>query len=1175
MRLKPNSASNSQRGFAIIVTVSILVLLAVVAVGLLTLSTVTVRAASQGSLKAEAQANARLALVLAIGDLQKFAGPDQRITASSGILDNTPNSPDYDGIENAHWTGVWESWKWNGSGSTPNYDDQKRDRFLGWLVSNPDPNNSNDLELPTNEIADTPVTLIDEDFGGIRNPDARVQAPAVGIDTQRAITGRYAWAVLDEGQKAPFQLPDPAARDRAEQLAALTAPSSPSYQQINGLDELDNTSNADRAKLISLSQLSTAGLDNTAQYFHDLTPVSTGLLTNVVDGGLTRDLSLLFDSDQLPASHLDRYMYSDNDSPLASAPRRFNGAGTDFAHPDPSWRLLHSHYSHYKNLENITDQPTAEVTQVARPPAGRSDASNPFYHTSQLAPVIAKAQFVFSISAGFHGALNQLKNQGAATDKDKYISWLVTDPVITLWNPHSVTIRLTGMQVHLRRVPLGFHLYKNGTLINAEPTHFANTFLNGDFGSRALNFYNLALRPEYGTSEIVLKPGEHKVFTAFNHVKHYRHQYTRDYNPGLGDTNGQQGLVLRPGFNAPAGNASNEFVGGVSTLNVCVNNAGSPSGRINGKPVRTVPLKAGDRLQLAVVPQRANIDKFRELGNKEITAYLTSFLAGKNGRASSQTSLGSIELDYEGDLNDHLDQFQINDLPTFIVPGDIPPGEKADNYHGSRPPPATRFKEPFLIASLQLKTEQDAKFPSRSWIQNSPTGSFSSAGLDQKEDLSAHQYEFTWEPMTDWTSSPTIEVDAQDRGFGAAGIYAQSGRSTAPFRGVPLAPAASLGELRHAPLNDGGQLPLTTQVVGNSFACPLLSRNQVSRTADARTFLDHSFFANNALFDRYFFSTAAEQNTGLHNTPRTRQQVLQDFLSDTRRLPNKRFRSYLDSDPAELATSLNSSPDGYEKFSAHLLLDGAFNVNSTSVTAWRAFLASASQDEIPLLDALTGSLGTTTGQGAAFSRFTPPASPELSSSDDPDRIEELKWAGYRRLNDEQLQTLAEAIVEQVKLRGPFQSLAEFVNRRVESSDLGLHGTLQAAIDQTDINDEFRITSRNLGDNPEMQDPEAAAGLSAEGAPAFLNQADLLTPLAPIIAVRSDTFRIRAYGEASDASGKKVTAVCEAVVQRIPDYLDSSEPSHADASQLDPGGINIRFGRRIKVNSFRWLSEAEL
>ena len=105
--MKAQLHPKKSRGFALIATISVLLLLTLIAVAFLSLSAVSVRTARIDMAEEEARSNARLALMIALGELQREMGPDQRVSASAAILDNSVDTSKITGIEEPHWVGAF------------------------------------------------------------------------------------------------------------------------------------------------------------------------------------------------------------------------------------------------------------------------------------------------------------------------------------------------------------------------------------------------------------------------------------------------------------------------------------------------------------------------------------------------------------------------------------------------------------------------------------------------------------------------------------------------------------------------------------------------------------------------------------------------------------------------------------------------------------------------------------------------------------------------------------------------------------------------------------------------------------------------------------------------------------------------------------------------------------
>jgi hypothetical protein len=241
-----------------------------------------------------------------------------------------------------------------------------------------------------------------------------------------------------------------------------------------------------------------------------------------------------------------------------------------------------------------------------------------------------------------------------------------------------------------------------------------------------------------------------------------------------------------------------------------------------------------------------------------------------------------------------------------------------------------------------------------------------------------------------------------------------------------------------------------------------------------------------------------------------------------------------------------------------------------SVPAWKAFLGGVlgQETEVAYLNP-NGGLNDDNDAGQPFSKYTLPD----GDSDD-------AWRGFRRLDDEELEDLSEEIVQQVKRRGPFLSLADFVNRGLTTdggaSDLRESGALQSAIDAAGLNDGVDNEGVSVTNTGDFINPSAASGSSVRGISGFLTQADVLNQAGPYLSARGDSFIIRAYGEVKDPFTGDVIARrwCEALVQRTPEYVDAAANAAEDRGAA-LSADNAQWGRRLRIVSFRWLDPDEV
>jgi hypothetical protein len=904
------------------------------------------------------------------------------------------------------------------------------------------------------------------------------------------------------------------------------------------------------SKIVSIKTLDLLAAPPTP-VFHDATSVATGLVTNVRAGGFRKDLSFLMEKpySDISTSYYNQVLYQVNST------RGMN------------LRELWADHNIWGEIKaSGIPSPHADGGAIASgvphliAPADVATAdADPFKKYHQLTRVQ-------------HTVIYSLISRPATTP-GQYDLYLIMDPVTTLWNPFDITVAMSPNSEAFTNfytwfLPYYLKLYFQGPTTTTWEKKF--TDMTGTAIERG--YTHIARTPD---ENFLMRPGEVQVLSQ---------SYRDAVQEGPGTIDAKLGLGFGSGFafKLPAV----PVLAGATTVTYSMR----PSDVQN-------PHKNG----LTFSPQFLG-NKQKVIGNFSVD---WTTINSPSSQRDSVLVASKFPLTFRSIERDLGYRRMVADMS---VPAGA--GNSADK------------KWPLAILTMGFRAEEDPyrmeygnpgspplRYTGRSLLRTNPKAFTYDLQDLSPQALRENSLQVGLRPLDSFTGK-TVDSTSTGLGYYGASYQEGAGSSYVITHSVPRAPIHSLGALQNSFANGEANAPAgsnnhavnylrpaISHAIGNSFAPSIMAKDQFQVSRGSGKFrhdlADHSYLANRALWDDYFYSSVSPKTVTAHRNANTaygeQKASFKAFLgtntTPSEPLPNSRFRPWT-SNPQTLLKEFfpSTAPADFvsDQIAAHLLIDGAFNVNSTSVAAWKSFLSGLKGASMPVGNAQSPTAKSTLEKDSdtPVPGLRIPGSGKIDAAaiDDTTRIDQ--WTGFRSLTDDQLGELAEAIVRQVRLRGPFLSISDFVNRRPgNDTDLAISGALQSALDdpKVSINEKFRNGARSLGvaqaGSEGYEFPEAEAGVKSVGAPGYVLQGDLLTSMGPLIAVRGDTFTIRAYGESRDAAGKVRAKVhCEAVVQRRPDYVDSADAAHV----VNPvSTVNRTFGRRFEILSFRYLKPEEI
>lgn len=1195
-------------GFALVVALALMSFLLLLLVSLAALTKVESSRTSSELAQFEARQNAMLGMRIAIAQLQKEAGPDRRITARADILAPTDVLPiaEPEAIPaiqpdstRQFWTGVFD----------PDANRADMRNGVRWLVSG----------SPTGlaSIGSGDTSGLFPIFASGFTADERIHVPLINIPVNDSgdSSGQFAYFVADEGIKAKITLANdpnrpasPAVAQRfgmenlrmggdaedwselqdliRDGLITLNDPTAPTdaierLRRVNQLRDVHLLLGGNGNGEDSAADQQWRALLNRAAM--DVTTHSFGLLTDLQNGSFRTDLTSFFAA--APPQGLifpaDRLEYGATMAAVSAANRRHLRG--------PDWRYLYN-FAQLGNqiVPGVGANPDAIAPRPGGEPLVELNHTTPDFYPD--APTIAPIM----ISAGLRFGLNSRMIPDAGGSG----IFITISPLVALWNPYDVRLLAEDYIVefdnsggsHWSSSPIlslalldatnpWWQMHQSlfrfideenpwvpgqpertwrehGTSANPPERRPFSMRINvaefspdfdpallqapGQSGSEDFRKHNLY----FALESVELEPGEIAWFT----LRHTGGTLNNVENRIL--TSGEHGGYLELPFHADMGYAQAHISGYQYRYHsnyeedfgfVTDEDFEIGSARLSIQTERFIAtLRMRDPTNSTSLTSELSTPPatraFRDQTRWPIIQYMSCARTGQP-RTSTLVPLDSLQPD------DYLTQVHVRLSAPF-----------QDLFHwpmsGSEPPSDTGLK---LLANFGVRSRAQTSIGfSEIGISNYSSPLYR---IDYHIDPLQEYFEPTelWEKYEYRNAAIFDESSPDEPAYGVALFH------------IPRGPLYSIGEFQHLDFSMSPWEP--TYAVGNSLASPWIAADQLERRENNNhTRRDRSYILNDLLWDGFFFST---WNPSVAIRP-----------TNSRMVPIV--------PPDETPPSLQPQEAG-----SLLMIDGPFNINSTSVEAWKALLSSLNLLELEYRSTPLSSLSSETVSNL-FSRTHQPVGGTAGQHGATGFFSEADaayWRGFRELSEQQIEELAVEIVRQVRERGPFRSLSHFVNRIPGTPDddfpidHALMGALQAAIELQSDQSSDPINPRD----PSMwvyadgvggvvnsyrylyQDP--ALGPRRQGAPGYLMQADLLMPLGPIISGRSDTFLVRSYGTVTDpvTGDIQANAVGEAIIQRLPEFIDP-----ADAPTVTELSVtNQRFGRRFAVLSFRWLSSDEI